>query len=289
MKFFHPRFKITVVLLSFFILVACSKDSNDTAPDPTFDFSPIEEIANFRGDLTSEIAVVYAQGGPEVFLDPNEINGVVTITNTEDLLTVNVHQAQTLDPDIIAQGDIDFDEAIALDQISVENLEDVIAYLHQSGKKVYLIGVSFGGFLVQKYLADYGTDSVVSILIVASRLNIQEGFWKGFSTGQTGRFEADGVDWSLTDQNDPLDRNISRLAAGVGKNRYIDLFSNLTGLEKLTFVYSTKDDRIGTLDNDEKTFLASKSVNLIPIEASHSETVVMGVVRGYSEGFMLGN
>jgi len=91
------------------------------------------------------------------------------------------------------------------------------------------------------------------------------------------------------EQNDPLNRNISRLAAGVGKNRYIDLFANINGLEKLTFVFSTQDDRIGTLDNDEKSFLISKSVNLIPIEAPHSETVVSGIRRGYAEGLQLGN
>lgn len=211
---------------------------------------------------------------------------IVESLNTADLLAVNVHQAQTLNPSILDGNGITLDQAIALNTESIEMLYKVVTYFKDQGRTVYVLGISFGAFITQELIAKKGIDSADKYLIITGRLDINDIIWQWSLEGINGFFE-NGV----TPMIDPEpvvgvdERNLAKITAGIGMNRYTKLFKPIEDLSSVTYIYGATDEAVGRLTTEEIEFLELKNANIIAGSGNYSETFFDFITQGFKEAF----
>ena len=268
------------LLLSVFLLFigSCSKDDDGISPE-------IKKLIYYTGNKSASTILINTQGGPQVELATEEFDEILGIVNTRDLLMVNVHQAQTLNPEKFTKSDITFKEAIDYDAESIEILYKVIEYFKEQDKKIYVLGISFGAFMTQQLIVKKGLNVADKYLIMVGRLDMNEVFWKWHSEGKDGYFE-DGIPMLDEEDDDDFEgRNMNRLAAGLGQNRYTQLLNKYEDLSKITYAYGKTDEAVGSLTEEELQFLKSKNVTVIAGEEGHEETVNDYIAEGFKKAF----
>jgi membrane protease YdiL (CAAX protease family) len=238
------------------------------------------------GNPQANRVYIYAQGGPLTTLSKGEaifaFKDVAKI-NFDDTLLVSVHQYQTLRTKYFKENKITFEEAKEYDIKSVKDLAETIQYFKSKGKEVYVVGVSFGAFVVNGLLADYSMIADKYFVIVG-RLKMQKEVWKEFSQGgyygykydNNGNFEifkssSEQAGMGSGDSASIEDRNMAKLAAGLGYRNYIKLFQN-KDLSNVVYVYGSKDEQVGVLLEDEISFLKQKNVRVVKVNADHTRT-----------------
>jgi hypothetical protein len=244
----------------------------------------INDLIYYTGNESSNTVIINTQGGPEPKLAIQEFNEILSKVNTMGLLKVNVHQAQTLNPQLFTNSEITFQQATAYDAESIETLYKVIKYFKDQGKTVYVLGISFGAFMVQELIAKKGIDVADKYLIMVGRLDINEVYWQGFSQGQNGHF-INGITPVLKNQTETVKKNMSKLAAGLGQNRYTQILNQYQDLSKITYVYGKVDEAVGKLTQIEIDFLTNKNANVIEAPGNHSQTIDNYIVQGFKEAF----
>ena len=267
--------KFFVLVILIFAVMSCGDDGEMQQEIPPIP-DDILELGTVIGNRFSDKVIVNTQGGPSYELDDAELDGILRVarpTFPTEYLVFNVHQEQTLNPQNFT-ADISFDEAKQADQASVDRLARVINYFKGEGKEVDVLGISFGAFMVQDLIVKYGIDIAEDYLIMAGRLDINEDIWMAFSEGGGGGF-VDGVETFVTDPSpNASERNLSRLAAGLGFNRYTAHFSGLLDMSAITYVFGTLDERVGRLSDNEQVFLVTRNAIVIVKEgANHDQTI----------------
>ena len=248
------------------------------APEPTESAAPsgLEDTYGSFGNLDADTVVVVTQGGPVTFLlGPEELVEETGLLNPEQVQLVSVHQAQTLDPERFIAADISFDEAKAADAESVAMLADVVAHFKDQGKTVHVVGFSFGAFMVQELLATQG-NIADGYLIKVGRIDMPEEVWTEFSEGRAVGF-VDGVEIVKFDiaeagmggETPEADRNMARLAAGLGHKRYSQLLADVD-MSNVVYVYGDADEQVGRLSDAEVAFLEGRSASVIAYEGGHA-------------------
>ncbi len=274
---------ILVLLLTIFT-ISCSND--DGAPAPIGISQEIKDLIYFKGEEDAPVVLINAQGGPDTEFTTDEVDEISRLFNTTDLLAVNVHQVQTLNPSLFENDDISFEKAIHFNSESLEILSQVIKYFKDQGRTVYVLGISFGAFMTQELIAKKGADVADKYLIMVGRLDMDDVIWQAFSEGKFGYFE-NGIT-PIIDQESGTDvtqRNMDRLAAGLSMNRYTQIFDTFEDLSKITYVYGKTDQAVGRLTDNEIQFLESKNVNIITGNGNHDETIGDFLLQGFSEAF----
>ncbi len=244
----------------------------------------INNLIYYTGNELSNTVIINTQGGPEPELATQEFNEILSKVNTTSLLKVNVHQAQTLNPQLFTNSEITFQQATDYDAESIEALYKVIKYFKDQGKTVYVLGISFGAFMTQELIAEKGIDVADKYLIMVGRLDINEVYWQGFSQGQDGHF-INGITPVLENQTEIVKKNMSKLAAGLGQNRYTQTLNQYQDLSKITYVYGKVDEAVGRLTQTEIDFLTNKNANVIEGPRNHSQTIDNYIVQGFKEAF----
>ena len=248
------------------------------APEPAEPVAPsgLEGTYGSFGNPDADTVVVVTQGGPVTFLlGPEELVEETGLLNPEQVQLVSVHQAQTLDPEPFIAADISFDEAKAADAESVALLADVVAHFKDQGKTVYVVGFSFGAFMVQELLAVQG-NIADGYLIKVGRIDMPEEVWAEFSEGRAVGF-IDGVEIVKFDiaeagmggETPEADRNMARLAAGLGHKRYSQLLADID-LSNVVYVYGDADEQVGRLSDAEVAFLEGRSATVIEYRGGHA-------------------
>ncbi|WP_282085059.1 hypothetical protein [Aquimarina algiphila] len=272
----------TTIILSLLFISCSSDDANQTIGIS----KEIKDLIYFKGDESASTVIVNAQSGPDTKLSTGEVDEIFQTFNTTDLLVVNVHQAQTLNPSLFEANDITFDRAIDLNTESVEMIYKVVKYFKDQGRTVYVLGISFGAFIAQDLISKKGADAADQYLIMVGRLDMNAIMWQAFSEGRPGYFE-NGIT-PIIDQEvgaDLIDRNLDRLAAGLSMNRYTELLNTFEDLSNITYIYGEIDEAVGRLTDSEIEFLQSKNVNLITSSGNHDDTINDFVVQGFNEAF----
>lgn len=276
------RINLILTLFLCVIVLSCSKDDNIQNSELEIS-QDIKNLIYYKGDESSSTVIINTQGGPMPELATTEYDEILENVNTTNLLTVNVHQTQTLNPSLFTSNEITFKQAMDYDSESIELLYNVIKYFKDQGRTVYVLGISFGAFMTQELINKKGLNVADKYLIMVGRLDMNEVFWQGFSKGKTGWF-INGITPVLEEQTDITDKNMSKLAAGLGQNRYTELFNDLD-LSNITYVYGKTDQQVGKLTDSEVQFLQSKGANIIAGSGDHSDTIDDYIVQGFKEGF----
>lgn len=274
----------------YFFLIAllffgCTKDKQSPFPEEIRNATDLATYGQFYGDHDGDVVIVNAQGGPELTLDDEMMKEIVETAGLDQAQFVNVHQVQTHHPEWFTKKDITFEEAIAHNLTTIDNMKKVIDYYDtQKDKKVYVMGISFGEFVIQELIAQHGTHIAEHFFIAVGRLDFEDSFWKEFSQGNQAYFEFDAAGnakiVNVDQETSVSERNISRLAAGLGHHRYTRRLSNVQGLSKITYVYGDRDKSIGKLTLEELAFMQQKNMKVIRIPGgSHSAASIAGVKK----------
>ena len=259
------------LFLFLLFIVGCAKDETTLpVPEEKTPIVTVEEEATKlpdevsamyveKGNLSSNIAVVYSIGGPITELEDDYFDDLGLNTYHE----VYVHQAQTFNQEVIVglNKDLSFERAIAENMVSVKMLHQVITHLKQQGKEVYLIGHSLGAFLIPSYFATYDAPNLPA-LAMAGRLHMPDIVWKGFRDRIPYGFE-NGTTPKLLEIPEGLSTETRnelyagmRLQAAVGHYRYMELLKG-KDLSNMMFAYGEKDPAVGRLSEEELQFIAN--------------------------------
>ena len=230
------------------------------------------------GNPDAETVLVFAQGGPAPGLDANGFSLLTDGLDLDRLFVLNVHQAQTLDPERVLTADIDFDAAKAADDESVQIAADVVDHFRASGKRVIVLGISFGASLVQDLLATQG-NVADAYVIIAGRLDSPDEAWKLFSEGRAAEF-IDGTEVvevpiaqaGFGTGTAAGERNMARLVAGFDFNRYTQLLADVD-LSNVTYGYGEMDEYVGGLTEDEIAFLDAAGAVVLSDPGGHVDAI----------------
>jgi hypothetical protein len=240
-----------------------------------------EEVSKLyveKGNLSSDRVLLYLIGGPSNTLE----NDYFDILELSDYHEVYVHQAQTYNKEVVIglNKDLSFEQAIAENKVSVQMLHKVINHFKAQGKDIYLIGHSFGAFLLHSYLATYD-DSTTPALAMAGRLAMPDEVWKGYRD-RTPYYFKDGttpilqtIPEQVTTENLHELYASMRLQAGLGHYRYMELLKG-KDLSNLMVAYGEKDGAVGRLNEEELQFLNQHQARVYAIpDGEHGSMVDM--------------
>lgn len=255
-------------------------ESGDASPQG----DAIDDAFEGFGNPEASTVIVVAQGGPVTDLEVDEAKSHFSEFASDDTYIVVPHQAQTLDPERFASEEISFDEAKQLDAESTANIASVVDHYLGDARQVYVVGTSFGAFVVQDLLVSQG-NVADGYFIQVGRLDMPAEVWEPFSEGRFVGF-SDGVD--VVDFGDDggiggdgtfTDSNMAKLAAGLGHKRYTELLAD-TNLSNVVYAYGQVDEQVGRLSPDELAFLEAKDVDLIRSAGGHGETINETIIDG---------
>jgi hypothetical protein len=132
------------------------------------------------------VVVVNTQGGSTNELFPAE-EILNELGRGDDVYVLTVHQVQTLNPADFTDADLSFDNAIAGDEKSVQTPADVVREQVDRGNEVYVLGVSFGEFMIADLLAEHG-DIADGYIVANGRLDMPDAVWNEFAEGRAAGF-----------------------------------------------------------------------------------------------------
>ena len=250
---------------------AASPSSDASAGAPR----TVEDLYVAVGNPDADAVLVNTQGGPVPFLfSREEIPEAFGLLDLDRVYLASVHQSQTIDPAPFTDADITFEEAQAADAASVAMLAAVVDHFLARGKTVYVVGISFGAFMVQELLATQG-NVAEGYLVMVGRIDMPEAVWTEFAEGRTVGF-ADGVDVievtsgeaGMGGEGPVADRNMARLAAGLGHHRYSERLAAID-MANVVYVSGDLDEQVGRLSDAEAAFLTGRGADVIRYDGGH--------------------
>ena len=231
------------------------------------------------GNSDADVVIVNTQGGPMPSLLTDEFAEVFSGVDLDNAFVVNVHQSHTKNQEKVSKGIISFEEAKTIDEESVAMLAQVVDGFLKQEKRVYVVGISFGAWMVQDLLATQGSVAD-GYVIVVGRLDMPDVIWKSFSQGGSGYFEdgvnpvveeVESIDESKLDAREIAEFNMAKVAAGLGHKRYTKLLKDVD-LSKVHYLFGKRDEPVGRLSDAEIKFLESKDVNVIVTDGGHGSS-----------------
>lgn len=286
-NYYHLLSKL--VFITFFAITtfSCSNDDGEKPPVIADEISQnIKDVIYFQGNEKAETVMILVPGGPSTEFATDFVDDFASAFTGKGILTVTVHQAQTLNPDIVAGNDITMAQANSFDTESIEMLSEVLTYFKDEGRTVYVLGYSFGAFITQELIAEKGINSADKYLIIAGRLDINDIIWQAAAEGKKGSFENGITPIVEADPHpDVKERNLNRISADFAMNRYTQLFNSIEDLSNITYIYGENDEAVGRFTTNEVQFLESKNTNIIFGPGNHTTTFDAFIFQGLEEAF----
>jgi len=288
----QPTISLLLAISLFFILTACRKERVSEAESEAMNNTGIAlnaeimGLGNFFGNVTSDVVLINVQNGPSNTLATNELKELLQRTDRDnDFFIFNLHQQQTLEQNQFA-NEITFEAAKNANQKSVDLLVQTIQYFKAQDKKVYVLGIAFGAYLVQELLVREGTNLADQYLLMASRLDMPDLIWESYSKGNTGGFidgntPFTGAPSTLT----PAEKNNNKLFAGLAYKKYTIELAKYNDLTNVTYCFGTMDESVGRLTQNEQALLITRQANLLEIDANHQATIEGLIDQGFEMAF----
>lgn len=286
---YHSIANIMLIILFTITTISCSK-SDDICSETNLCQNKIsqeiKDLIYFKGNESASVVLINSQGGPGYTLDDSQVNLFFQGYNTDDVLMANVHQSQTQNFNPFISNIITLEQAVNYNADSVENLFKTIKFFKDQGRTVYVLGVSYGAFLTQELISEYGINVADRYLIITGRLDINDVVWQAALEGKNTEFQNGSTPVILPNiVNDVMERNSMNLFAGIAKNRYTERLNFIADLSKVMYVYGTQDEAVGTLNNEEIQFLQTRNATVISGNGNHDETYENLVVEALKDFF----
>ena len=245
-----------------------------------------------EGDNEKDTVLIICQGGPKDSMDFIE-RGKSSwryLPNYENYYKIHLHQSTTLNTDIFRYKDsLTMDMARKEVDNSTEILDRAITYFKNKGKTVYVMGHSYGAFIIPHYLATRKS-MADKYVIVSGRIDDPKHVVDIHKKGFNGTYK-DGVTFISDEGEDFSDYNEAAIKYYTGKQLLkaasgeISYSKALKGvdLKNSIYVYCAKDERVGGLTKKEFDFLKLKGFQVYETEKEHGYTIY-GFVDGIKEG-----
>ncbi|EJL73660.1 alpha/beta fold hydrolase [Chryseobacterium populi] len=232
-----------------------------------------------KNDVTlsaiKDTIVVIIEGGPTHTLgeDLGQIKGAINSDGLPNHTVVGMRQAHNINPTVFGSG-TSFTNANA-QEVNIQTIgivEKVITWLKSNNKVVYLFGHSNGSLIVQNYMSS-GKISPNGYVITGTRLKPVQAFIDNYPNNIDVSF-TNGI--TVVTTNVPSDQIpyfnvVSKLQLNHNKN-YITLLAGNPMLSNTVYSLSGKDEAIGRIELDEKSFLENNQISTIfEADGDHSD------------------
>jgi len=220
----------------------------------------IKELYQEAGNLSSDTVLLIVQGGPFEEMQ----YGVDQFEKwADDLHIVFVKQAQIINPTILPpENNLTLEDAYYENLISVEMLHKTIQNFKEQNKKVLVWGVSYGAWVIQKYIVEYGIGAD-AVSIAAGRLDLEEEIWKEGKMNQKVFDITYKKDQRIyTELNFSFTKPSSYLLVEINKERFTKSLKQKDLSKLVVYQYGKKDGTVGRLSKSEIEFLKSKNVEI---------------------------
>lgn len=192
--------------------------------------------------------------------------------------------SQHLNSKLAQYTDFEYKHAVKENNTAVAIVRKVIQHFKDQKKIVYLIGHSYGGFLVQEFLKQYGNLADANA-VLNCRLDMDDVVWKGGQNGKAYQFNSAGenpTEISIPKEMDKQEaRNTAVLASGLGTTRYSKALKEVD-LSRTIFIDTKNDEAVGHWTKTEIDFLKNKSVKYFYGPGDHSEIFEYKKMRSLS-------
>ncbi|WP_299312921.1 hypothetical protein [uncultured Aquimarina sp.] len=277
--------KIFYVFTVSLLLIGCNSD-DDALPLERPDLQnaltkipdDITKLYSAKGNENTNTVIIYEQGGPDKELDDQyfELNGSFNNDYSElfkDYYRVYMHQALTFNNDLCMEDALKKEQADLENRVSVEMLDRVIKNFKSKGKKVFVMGHSFGGFLVTKYIAEKGNSTADKFVIMAARLDMQPEVPNNFLEGRPYYF-LNGTTPTEEDRTELVEEynmvrqscsSVFSFLGAIGSERFSSKITTMN-LSNVIYVFAKDDFQTGGLLTSEITFLNNRMAKVIEID-----------------------
>ena len=245
------------------------------------------------GNPSKDTVAILLQGGPKdelSFISQRKTQWRY-LPNYDEFYRVHLHQANTLNPGMF-YSDGKFTMEMARKEIdhTSEMVYRVIKYFKDRKKTVYVMGHSYGAFVIPHYLATrpaLADKYVMASGRISDPQNVVAVHAKGFNgTYQEGSiFLTDEGTKDFTDYDEASLKYYTRkqlLKAAIGEPSYTEELKDVD-LTNSIYVYNSKDKRVGGLTEQELEFLRSKGFQIYETDHSHGNTIY-GLVDAIEQG-----
>lgn len=294
----NKSFSITL-FITVMIFISCKSIQPSNGSNPDFSYpetilpNDTTKLWITEGDSTKQIVAIFLQGGPkdELNFEKNRKSPWRHLPNYKEYYSIHLHQSNTFNPKMFTY-DCNFTMKMARAEVdkTSEILYRAIKYFKDQGKTVWVMGHSYGAYIIPHYLSTKPS-LADKYVILSGRLNDPKEVIKAHKKGFNGTYE-DGTTFSSDEGvEDFKDYNIwaikyytakQRLKAAIGEVSYLKLLKNFD-LSNVIYVYNPKDKRVGGLTQDEIQFLLSKNAQIFETKHEHGYTI-LGLVDGIKEG-----
>ena len=220
----------------------------------------IKDLYLETGNTGSDIALLIVQGGPyeEMQYTINQFEKWA-----DKLHIIFVKQAQIINPTILPpENNLTLKDAYYENLISVEILQKTIQNFKKQNKKVLVWGVSYGAWVIQKYIAEYGIGAD-AISIAAGRLDIEAEIWKEGKMNQKAFDVTYKKDERIyKEMGFTYTKPSSYLLASIDEERYTESLSKKDLSKLVVYQYGKNDGTVGRLSESEINFLKIKNVEI---------------------------
>ena len=232
----------------------------------------------------SNKVVLYLAGGPDVSSPYEEFKKDIDYDYGLKVLEINgvshflMNQSQYLKQKKFLDGNLEkftYEDGYKEHLETVDNVQRVIKYLKEQGKKVGLAGSSYGSFVVNEYLAKYGDDTPDFVLSLAGRLKIgnadklKSAFKIAFSKYHANIFigKNDSIDDSANKlkHEKPKNVNVYEVAYKIGMDGLTKDYTKEIkdkNLNKTTFLTAEPDKQVGWFNQEEITWAKSRNAKI---------------------------
>jgi len=236
-----------------------------------------------EGDSTKQIVTIFLQGGPKDELD-FKTRGKSSwryLPDYKEYYSIHLHQANTLNS---AMFTYDCDFSMKMAKAEVDNTSEIlyraIKYFKDQGKTVWVMGHSYGAFIIPHYLATRPS-LADKYVIISGRIDDPKEVVKAHKKGFNGTYK-NGKNF-ISDQytEDFNDYNMwaikyytgkQRLKAAIGDISYSKALKDVD-LSNTIYIYTPTDQRVGGLTIKEIEFLKSKKVQVFSSKWEHGYTI----------------
>ncbi len=234
-----------------------------------------------RGDLNSNEAFVFVQGGPDSELQiDNRRDPFSNLPYAENYLRIYPFQSQMLNKTILSPNSILSKDQCAFEhQQSAEIIYRVVQKLKNEGKTVYLFGHSYGSKILIEYI-NSKNNNADKIVLAGTRLDTDMSHYVGVGPGQLVRWER-GIkpfisNWYnrypakdlIKKDLDKIYQNTKLLVHTHNEKKITEVLSSKR-LSNVVFVHAIFDEASGRLSSEESDFLNLKNATVLQSFGNH--------------------
>ena len=263
--------RLSALLCAALLLAGCDQFIDRQEYRPTPIPADVTRLFLVSGNTGSDTVWIVEQGGPQHELADDPRAEFRNFPKHEDLLFALVHQTLTLENDLAARyEELSLADLKAEVDVSLEILRRTIRHFKAQGKRVVVVGHSFGAILATRYLALEGPGEVDRFLIMAGRLDMPRVVVDGALNGVWHHFPNGGEPVRHPSLQPATNQHFIelRIAAAAAHDRYTARLAG-TDLSRVIYVYGTADEAIGRLSAAEDSFLRSMGSTVIEVAGGH--------------------